>query len=87
MIVRFQFPPHPGQGPEGWSEIMLVQNLAPGIYLNLVDGTTVIEWPDDRVLVYSGVSRRTGLVSLTQTDRGEVLLVEERVGEEGERWD
>ena len=31
-------------------------------------------------------SRRSGPVSLAKSDQGEVLLVEEQAGEEGERW-
>jgi hypothetical protein len=40
-----------------WSGIMAVQRLLPGLYVNLVCGTT-FEWADDLVVVYSALSRQ-----------------------------
>lgn len=59
MIARFRF------ADGGWSQIMVVRRLRPGCYQNRVGGAT-FEWPDDRVVVYSGVARVSGPVRVVK---------------------
>jgi len=40
-----------------WTNILPVQRLMPGLYMNCIGGVT-FEWPDGRVLIYSALSRQ-----------------------------
>jgi hypothetical protein len=40
-----------------WSDLMVVQQIAPDVYMNCVCGT-VFEWSDDHVVIYSALSRQ-----------------------------
>jgi len=55
MIARF------GDGEGGWSHFHAVQQLMPGLYRCLLKGT-IFEWPDERVKVYSALSRLGGRI-------------------------
>ncbi len=57
MIARFT------DGEGNWSHFHAVQQLMPGLYRCLLNGT-IFDWPDERVKVYSALSRITGGVRL-----------------------
>lgn len=57
MIARFT------DGEGNWSHTHAVQQLMPGLYRCLINGTT-FEWPDEHVKVFSALSRIEGGIKI-----------------------